>query len=38
MRNLGAAFGHLLFSLARTKPKVLAVGGRDQERGENERG
>jgi hypothetical protein len=31
---LCAAFGGLLFSLTRTKPMVLAVGGRDQERGQ----
>jgi hypothetical protein len=35
---LGAAFGGLLFSLARTKPVVLAVTGHDQERWNNERG
>jgi hypothetical protein len=29
---LGAAFGGLLFSLARTKPVVLAHAGSDQER------
>jgi hypothetical protein len=37
-REMGAAFGDLLFSLTRTKPDVLAVAGDDQERNQNERG